>query len=755
MKKLLLSLLGLLAFVVGGAAQTVTPNVGLQIPNYNQANWQVPLNYDLNRIDLLFSGGVSVPGIQFSSPFTFTTSTVSNTSLQNIFAGLGCTSGAPFYNVFTNSCVTVAGSGTVTSFTANPANWPTWLTPSVATSTTTPALSVAASTIPISAGGTNATAATAALANVLGNPAAGTYSVVCASSSSCTPTSAGSGTVNSGTSGQMAYYPSAGSAVSGGANSVFIASALSTPAAPTVTTNCVSSCTSTWSYYIAAYNQVGATPATASTQITNGPATVSGTVFNTITTPAVTGSTGCQVWRNVSPNQFLQYGLIGTVACGSSLNDTGQSTALNVGGPPYTNSSYGLYMPYFSSIGGQFGNMNVGGWATGNVHAAPLNVAQSFTGAETADMAAMDVTADVGAVANTPRSYTGLNVMVNGDALNAFNVGNMLGANFSSYFNGTGQAASLGGMLFDVENQSTGNVTSQEWIVGTALVNEGTVQTAINNASGMVGWHNEITNDGTTGQIIDVQALPRLILGAASAETNLEGVHIYGTDDGAWTLNGHPTNDYGLRIGAQTAGTGSNYQIYSTGTALAYFAGPIQGTTINATTGFQVGGTALAASNLSNGTTGTGSVVLAASPTLSGTTTIPTLKLSGTNTMTHVPRSFPAWHQASGTSIITATPFGPIFWSGEGGTIERLTANFTGTTTCSVAPVIIIVSCSTVACASPTTLTTLTTGTVSGGYDSGALSVAVPASVFFTMEFSSGTCSSKPGIDVAATVRSN
>jgi hypothetical protein len=39
---------------------------------------------------------------------------------------------------------------------------------------------------------------------------------------------------------------------------------------------------------------------------------------------------------------------------------------------------------------------------------------------------------------------------------------------------------------------------------------------------------------------------------------------------------------------------------------------------------FQIGGTQIAASNLSNGTTGTGSVVLAASPALTGTPTVPT-----------------------------------------------------------------------------------------------------------------------------------
>jgi hypothetical protein len=50
-----------------GRAQTVTPNLGLQIPLYNQSNWQVPLNYDLNLLDLLLSGHATLPGIVTNS----------------------------------------------------------------------------------------------------------------------------------------------------------------------------------------------------------------------------------------------------------------------------------------------------------------------------------------------------------------------------------------------------------------------------------------------------------------------------------------------------------------------------------------------------------------------------------------------------------------------------------------------------------------------------------------------------------------
>jgi len=38
------------------ASETTTPNIGLQVPSYNQGNWQVPTNYNWNLIDLIFGG---------------------------------------------------------------------------------------------------------------------------------------------------------------------------------------------------------------------------------------------------------------------------------------------------------------------------------------------------------------------------------------------------------------------------------------------------------------------------------------------------------------------------------------------------------------------------------------------------------------------------------------------------------------------------------------------------------------------------
>lgn len=46
---------------------TDTPNVGLQVPDYNQANWHLPINYDLNLLDQIFGGQVTIPGLSVTN----------------------------------------------------------------------------------------------------------------------------------------------------------------------------------------------------------------------------------------------------------------------------------------------------------------------------------------------------------------------------------------------------------------------------------------------------------------------------------------------------------------------------------------------------------------------------------------------------------------------------------------------------------------------------------------------------------------
>jgi hypothetical protein len=49
------------------AGETTTPNIGLQVPAFNQPNWQVPINFDLNQLDLIFGGTVQVPALNVIS----------------------------------------------------------------------------------------------------------------------------------------------------------------------------------------------------------------------------------------------------------------------------------------------------------------------------------------------------------------------------------------------------------------------------------------------------------------------------------------------------------------------------------------------------------------------------------------------------------------------------------------------------------------------------------------------------------------
>jgi hypothetical protein len=62
------------------ASETVTPNVGLQIPGYGQFNWQVPIQYDLGLLDLIFGGSFTIPGL------SVTNLTVGNFTVSNFVA---------------------------------------------------------------------------------------------------------------------------------------------------------------------------------------------------------------------------------------------------------------------------------------------------------------------------------------------------------------------------------------------------------------------------------------------------------------------------------------------------------------------------------------------------------------------------------------------------------------------------------------------------------------------------------------------
>jgi hypothetical protein len=47
---------------------TLTPNIGLQVPNPNAPNWQASINYDLNLLDSLFAGLVTLANFVAETP---------------------------------------------------------------------------------------------------------------------------------------------------------------------------------------------------------------------------------------------------------------------------------------------------------------------------------------------------------------------------------------------------------------------------------------------------------------------------------------------------------------------------------------------------------------------------------------------------------------------------------------------------------------------------------------------------------------
>lgn len=49
------------------ASETSTPNIGLQVPAFNQGNWQVPTNFNWNLLDLIFGGEFTVPALSVAN----------------------------------------------------------------------------------------------------------------------------------------------------------------------------------------------------------------------------------------------------------------------------------------------------------------------------------------------------------------------------------------------------------------------------------------------------------------------------------------------------------------------------------------------------------------------------------------------------------------------------------------------------------------------------------------------------------------
>jgi len=122
-----------------------------------------------------------------------------------------------------------SGSGSVTSFAAPSASWPSWLVPTVTNSTTTPSLAVSASAIPNSALASSATTV---------NGQTCTLGSTCSVTAAAAGVSVGTTTVGSGTNGYILYNNAGtlGNLATTGAGSVVQAASPALTGVPTAPT---------------------------------------------------------------------------------------------------------------------------------------------------------------------------------------------------------------------------------------------------------------------------------------------------------------------------------------------------------------------------------------------------------------------------------------------------------------------------------------------------------------------------------------
>ena len=129
MKRLSFAIL-LLALVGTAVAQTtLTPNVSLQIPSYQQTNWQVPLIYDLNLLDGILGGtqtltvGTATPAVNTFPVFvTANTSAFTVTNLLGGFNGqtvrIFCGPGDTFTAFANSATMKLASSWSCATFSS-------------------------------------------------------------------------------------------------------------------------------------------------------------------------------------------------------------------------------------------------------------------------------------------------------------------------------------------------------------------------------------------------------------------------------------------------------------------------------------------------------------------------------------------------------------------------------------------------------------------------------------------------------------
>ena len=247
------------------------------------------------------SGTTGQFGYYSSSGTAIVGHTLTFSDISGLFTG---TPSSTTYARGDGTWATITATGTVTTFTAPSGSWPSWLVPTVTNASTTPNLAVAASTIPVSAGGTGTTTPSLVAGTNISITGSWPNQTITASGGSLTLTTSGitgAATYSGGTLNIPVYSAAAVSSLASGSDG-----ALSLSASTGAIT--ISGVTSVLSYQNNAETWGGAKTvnnifttelAVASTDATIASATTiaptTSLVFVTGTTPiaTITPSTGC------------------------------------------------------------------------------------------------------------------------------------------------------------------------------------------------------------------------------------------------------------------------------------------------------------------------------------------------------------------------------------------------------------------------------------------------------------------------------
>ncbi len=121
----LLALISVFAALARGQS-TLTQNIRLQIPAYNQTNWQVPYNYDLNLLDSILAGAQILPTgptPQITQFANWTTANTASTTITNFTNGLSgqtirifCGASDTFTVIANSTNIAVGGSWSCPNF---------------------------------------------------------------------------------------------------------------------------------------------------------------------------------------------------------------------------------------------------------------------------------------------------------------------------------------------------------------------------------------------------------------------------------------------------------------------------------------------------------------------------------------------------------------------------------------------------------------------------------------------------------------